>query len=84
MYNGVGLAALAKTVVQLKALAAVSPVTVTGPTGDWSLRELHQRLQALSVLGLPIVPTNKLSEILALLQTFSPKSYTSLREAVSQ
>jgi hypothetical protein len=66
IYNNIGLSALAATLVQLRALAGISPVAVDPPTGDWSVRELAQRLAAIPASGFTIVQNQpiKLSDVL--------------------
>jgi hypothetical protein len=82
IYNKIGLGVLAATLVQLRALVGISPVALEPPTGDWSVRELAQRVSATPAI-VPYLPI-RLSAVLQTLQTFNPTPYTSLRAAVAQ
>ena len=83
LYNSIGLASTAATLKQLKILAGISPASISGPTGDWSLRELAQRLPGLHT-SLDPSKLSSLRYMLQILQTFSPQPYTSLRAALAQ
>jgi hypothetical protein len=82
LYTQIGLASTAAAIANLKLLAGTSPAAVTGPTGDWSLRELAQRLSA--VADTDFSGGIRLSNVLQTLQAWSPQPYTSLRAALAQ
>ncbi len=95
VFNNLGLGAAAAVLLKLKVLAGISPAAIDGqifdafnhaPTGDWSLRELAQRLSAIW-RGYTIGPHDQLrslGQVLQVLQTFNPQPYTSLRSALAQ
>ena len=51
VFNGVGLGAVARTIVDLKRMSGMEPAAVDGPLGDYSVRELAEALRVSSHVG---------------------------------
>jgi len=96
VFNEIGLGAVARIIIRLKTMAELEPVTIAGPTGDYSMRELAQELHDVGQKNQfgdwPVFEDEQhrfpnpisMRHILKLLQTYRPEPYTSIREALAQ
>ncbi len=88
-YNQIGLTQTAALIAQLNQLAGNPAPSLTGPTGDWSVKELGRRLSNISgsgfaMTGTPGSPLISARQVLAVLQTTNATPYSSLRAALAQ